>query len=342
MDIYSTASLNRVVARMRPLPTLFLSTFFRQQINSTTEEIYFDQKSDKPRIAPFVHPLRQGKLVEDLGYSTQSFKPAYIKDKRVHNPLKALKRVAGEALLGEYTPEQRLQMILASDLQDQKDMLLRRLELMAIEGVLSGTQTVKGDGFDAVVNFGRDAALTITLSGGAKWDDSSKTTQADDLETWSSLMLDKSGYGGGLVIMDLKAWKLFKRTANFDKLLDRNYKAGDGTNLDLAPRFAAEGAVYRGNVGDFEIWTYTHKYVNDAGTLVDAMPDNTVLLASPTGLEGVRHFGAILDIKAGLRATDQFVKSWEEEDPSVRYLLSQSAPLMVPYRTNASIRITVA
>lgn len=341
MDIYSTAALNRVVARMRPLPTLFLDLFFNEQINSTTEEILFDQTDTKPRIAPFVHPMRQGKLVEDLGYSTKSFKPAYVKDKRVHNPLKALKRRAGEALNGELSPEQRLAAVLASDLQDQKDMLLRRLEIMAAEAVLTGKQTIVGDGMNAVVDFQRDSNLTLVLAGGAKWNDPAKTNQTDDFEAWSQLLLNYSGFAGGPVIMDLKAWNLLKRDTNLLKLLDRNFKGGNRTNVELSPRFAADGAVYRGNIGDFEIWTYTHKYINDAGQTVDVMPDFTVSMASVTGLEGVRHFGAILDLD-NLRATDQFVKSWKEEDPSVRYLLSQSAPLMVPYRTNASISIKVA
>ena len=340
--IYDTSTLNRVVERLYPLPTLFLDTFFPEVVMSDKEEIYFDVVEGKPRIAPFVHPLRQGKLVEDLGYSTKSFKPAYVKDKRVHNPLKALKRRAGEAFNGSLSPEQRLSAVLMSDLQDQKDMLVRRLEVMAAEAILDAKQTILGDGVDAVVDFGRDAALKITLTSTAKWDDGSKTDQSADFETWSQLLLEKSGSGGGIIIMDIKAWKLLKKDANLTKLLDKQYKPGDGTNVDLAPRFRADGAVYKGNIGDFELWVYSHTYVDNAGVTKNVMPDNTVVLASRSRVEGVRHYGAILDLKAGLRPTEQFVKSWEEEDPSVRYLLSQSAPLMVPYRPNATLVVKVA
>ena len=339
--IYDTAVLNRVVQRLHPLPTFFLDTFFPEVLLSEKEEIYFDVVENKPRIAPFVHPLRGGKLVEDLGYSTKSFKPAYIKDKRVHNQLKAIKRLAGENFNGDLSMEQRLQIRLREDLQDQRDMLTRRLEVMAAEAIMSGTQTILGDGIDAVVNFGRDSDLTVTLTSTAKWDDNSKTDQANDLETWSQLLLEKSGAGDCIVVMDVKAWKLLKRDTNLPKLLDRMYKPGDGTNLNLAPRFRVDGASYKGNIGDFEIWVYSHPYVNDAGASVNLMPDNTVILASRNRVEGVRHYGAILDLD-NLRASQQFVKSWIEEDPSVRYLLSQSAPLLVPYRTNATMKITVA
>ena len=56
---------------------------------------------------------------------------------------------------------------------------------------------------------------------------------------------------------------------------------------------------------------------------------------------GVRGFGAIRDKRAGLQALEVFSKMWEEEDPSVEYLMSQSAPLMVPRNPNATFKIKV-
>ena len=66
---------------------------------------------------------------------------------------------------------------------------------------------------------------------------------------------------------------------------------------------------------------------------------------APTGeVDGdavpVRHFGAILDHDS-LVAEPYFPKSWLEKDPSVRYLLMQTAPLLVPYRANATFRAKV-
>jgi hypothetical protein len=341
MDIYSTAYLSRVVNRLRPIPTVFLDLFFPEVVTSDKEEIYFDQVDNKPRIAPFVHPMRGGKLVEDEGYSTKSFKPAYIKDKRIFNPLKAIKRRAGEAITGDMSPEQRIQMNLMASLQSQKDMLLRRMEVMAVEAIMSGKQTIVGDGINAVVDFGRDAELTVTLTTTAKWDDASNTSQSNNFEDWSALLLDKCGFGGTDIIMDAKAWKLLKRDASFAKLLDRNYKGGDGTSLDMNPRAKVEGVQFKGMLGDFMVWVYNHPYVNDEGASVNAMPDNTVIMADRRGVQGVRHFGAIMDLDS-LMPMEQFVKSWKEEDPSVRLLLSQSAPLLVPYQKNATLVATVA
>ena len=340
-DIYSTAYLSRVVARLRPVPTFFLDMFFPEVITSEKEEIYFDVIDSKPRLAPFVHPLREGKLVEDEGYATKSFKPAYIKDKRIFNALKALKRRAGEDFTGSMTAEQRLQMNLIEALQNQKNILTRRMEVMAAEAIRAGTQTIVGDGINATVSYGRDASLSVTLTSTAKWDDNANTSQSNNFEDWSAILLEKSGFGGTDIVMDAKAWKLLKRDANFAKLLDRNYKGGDGTTLDMNPRAKVEGVQFKGVLGDFMVWVYNHPYVNDSGSTVNVMPDNTVIMVDRRGVEGVRHFGAILDV-SNLVATEQYVKSWEEEDPSARFLLSQSAPLLVPYRTNATLVATVA
>lgn len=341
MDLYSTQTLNGIVERMRPVPSFF-TKFFPAIITHETEEVYFDKAEDKPRLAPFVHPLREGKLIESLGYKTESVKPAYIKDKRIHDPSKALKRVAGEAFGGSLTNAQRLQALLVQDLADQKKMLARRLEIMAAEAVLSGKQTIIGDGFNAVVDFGRDAELTVVLASTAKWDDAANTDKGKQIEDWDAILLDKSGYNTSHVVMDVKAWKLLKADATFMKLLDVR-RGADAISVQVTPMLAMEGVSFKGFYGDFPVFVYSHKYVDPVdGATKQSMPDNTVVMVSKSGLQGVRHFGAIRDLKAGLQAREQFVKSWENEDPSVRYLLSQSAPIMVPYLTNASMSIKVA
>lgn len=341
MDLYSTHTLNGLVDRIRPVPNFWLS-FFPEVIEHTTEEVYFDKAEDKPRIAPFVHPLREGKLIESLGYSTDSVRPAYIKDKRVFDPEKPLKRMAGEAIGGSLTPEQRLRALIVTDLADQMKMLNRRFEIMAAEAIIQGKQTIIGDGFNAVVDFGRDSDLKIALTSGAKWDAQTSPDIASQLEDWDSMLLDMSGANTSHVVMDKKAWKLLRRNEKLLKELDLR-RGTDAVRPDLAPMLDMEGVVFKGWYGDFPLFVYSHTYIDPVdGQAKQVMPDNTVVLVARSALQGVRHFGAIKDLKAGIQARQHFVKSWEVEDPSARYLLMQSSPIMVPYRPNASLVVTVA
>ena len=253
-DIYSTAFLNRVVDELSPVPTVFLDLFFPEVLTHDSEEVYFDKVTDKPRLTPFVHPLHQGKIVDSQGYTTRSVKPAYVKDLRVHNALKALKRRAGEALNGNLTPAQRQQANIVADIADQNRMLTRRMEVMAIEAIRDGKQTIVGEGFNAVIDFGRDASLTETLLSNDRWSvvDANAPDIPAQLEAWSQQVADFDG-SVDAVIMDVKAWNLLRKAPSVKGLLD--IRRGDTSSLVLSPQTAIKAGVqYKGDIGNFQIW----------------------------------------------------------------------------------------
>lgn len=339
LDIYSTAFVNRVVDELAPVPTVFLDLFFPEVLQHDTEEVYIDKATDKPRLTPFVHPLHEGKVVDSAGYTTKSVSPAYLKDLRVHNPLKALKRRAGEQLTGSMSPAQRQQANIVADLADQRRMFMRRMEVMAIEAIRDGKATIIGEGFNAVVDFGRDNTLTDTLTAGDKWDASADVDIPSQLEDWSQRIADFDG-SVEAVIMDAKAWKLFSKNNKVRALLD--IRKGDISSLIISPETAVRAGVqYKGMLGNFPVWVYSGSYIDPADGLTKKyMPDNTVVLAGRR-VEGVRHFGAIMDVDV-LVAREMYAQTWTERNPSRRMLMMESAPLLVPYRPNSSMKVTVA
>lgn len=336
MDIFTTGVLARVVQAL-PLPAPFiLNNFFGEIQTEESEEIHFDVDKNRPRLAPFVLPTVPGRVVKSKGYTTNTFKPAYIKDKRVFTAQRALKRAAGEAIGGTLSPAQRMQLLLAQDLTDQLDMLTRRQEVMAIEALVTGKVTVKGEDYpEVVVDFGRHADLTQELLTTDRWGETD-VDPLDDVEAWALSVTEHSGAAPDTLVMDLKAWKLFSASERVQKLLDR-FRGSD----TLASTVGGHGAKFMGNIGDYDIWVYTGFYEDpDSGALVPFLADHTVILASKM-VEGVRAYGAIQDEEAGLQPLSYFAKSWLEKDPGVRYLLMQSAPLTVPYRVNASLSAKV-
>jgi len=122
-----------------------------------------------------------------------------------------------------------------------------------------------------------------------------------------------------------------------EKLIDKAAGLSARTSLDLGPDAMRGGAVFKGQIGDFRIWVYTASYVDDDGTTQKYIPDGHVLMVSASQLEGVRHYGAIRDEAAGFQALDYFSKSWTQPDPAGRWLMLQSAPLIVPYRPDATL-----
>lgn len=339
MDIYSTMYLNGVVDNLKRPATFLMTMFFSMISVATEEEIKFDVASGKRRISPFVSPLREGKLVESLGYTTNTFKPAYVKDKRVIDPNKPLKRLIGEQIGGNLAPVNREQAIVVNEVQDQTQMLTRRQEVMASEALRTGKVTVTGDGFDTVVvDFGRNANHTITLASGSKWGETGVSPH-QNIEDWALTVLQNSGAEISDVVMGIGAFREYKQDQAVKDALDLRRASGDAELESLVKPI--QGAKYQGRVGGFNIWTYSDWYVDPATDTETAIfPTNGVLLASPQ-VEGVRHYGAIRDPEAGYQAREIFTKSWITKDPAQRLIMSQSAPLTVPYRPDATLYATV-
>jgi hypothetical protein len=339
MDIYTTTALNRLVQSLIRPQTALLSAFFGTVETSDTEDIKFDVETKKRRITPFVSPLREGKLVEDEGYTTNSFSPAYTKDKRVFNPDRAFKRSAGETIGGSMAPMDRQRANLARASADQLAMLARRKEVMASEVLRTGKVTVAGEGYPTtVVDFRRKATHTVALAGAARWGEAG-TKPLTNLEDWSLIVLQDSGAAIKDVVMDTDAWRYFRDDPQVEKKLDTRPLSAS-TDSIVAVHWAKVGLSLKGSIGEQRFWVYQDWYVDDAGVTKPMLPQYTVILASPD-LEGVQHHGAIQDEDAGLQPLEYFSKSWTEQDPSRRLLLMQSAPLVVPYRPDASFCATV-
>lgn len=340
-DIFSTDALVAVIEDLR-VPNLGLAgRYFPTMIEEESEEIHFDVENRPRRMAPFVSPLVAGKLVKSRGFSTNTFKPAYIKDKRVFHPGRAIKRVMGERIGGgDLSPAERMEILVAQDLQDQIDGLERRLEWMAAQILYNGKVTVKGDQYpEVVVDFGRSADLSVNLTTTARWGESG-VKPLDDLQTWSDKMVQRTGVGISDYTMTIDAWKVFRSDPDVKDRLDR-FRGNSTMQQDAHNR---EGQIFQGLVDGFNIYTYSGWGI-EPGTEEAAeqalLPPFTVLgTAAPALVEGVRQFGAILDHDA-LQAMAYFPKSWVEKDPSLRLLLLQSAPLLVPYRVNSTFRAKV-
>lgn len=344
MDIYSLGYLNGVVQSLQRTPAFLLNTFFSQIVTAEQDTIFFDVETDgtKRRLAPIVHPLVPGKLVESRGYETKSLKPAYIKDLRVHDATRPFRRSIGETIgTGSgMTNAQRAELAIRRDLADQVDMLTRRMEVWAAQILRTGTLSMSmlmpdGAAKPIVLNFGRHADLTINLGVGTYWGSAGVDPSAD-LENWAMDVLQKSGSSIRTIVMDPDAWTHYRNSVLLNKKLDLlRVKSGE---IDLAN--VPDHVVYKGNDGTFDYWVYADWYVDDTtGLEVPMLPSGTVLGIGD--IMGVRHFGAIKDEAAGFQAREYFSKSWLVEDPSVRNLLLQSAPVLAPYRPNAGFAARV-
>jgi hypothetical protein len=319
IQLYDTHELMGVIETIKPTSTFWRDLCFRTVQTFDSEYIDFDVVSRGRRLAPFVAPTVQGKVMKSQGFTTKRFTPAYVKPKMVFNPSRALKRRPGEKYAGAMSPQARRDAIVADMLREQMDMHVRRQEWMCAQAVLTGSVTVTGEGYPTqVVDFGRAANQQLVLAGAATWDAGNDATVnvVEDLELWATRIQEASGYAPTDLILGLTAWNVFRKKQAVKDAL---------------------AVQYRGMLGAFRVWTYNELYEDNDGNTQSLMDQKSVCLLNPAGLEGVRAFGAILDPAAGYQAIEILPKNWIENDPPAEFYMTQSAPLMVPVRPNAAL-----
>lgn len=320
-----------LVGMRRQLPkfdAFFLNTFFTSQINFESEEIAFDKVKEDVVLAPFVHPMVAGKANRKKGGVTSTFKPAYVKPTDNLTSKQTLKRLPGEDFDGEISVAQRRGLAKATTLSDQERSITYREEWMAVQAVVNGSVVVEGEDYDSqLVDFGRTAANNITLVGAAKWDtvDVDTYDPTSDIEDWAALC---SGVAG-MLIFDQAGWTKF---ASFKAVKDAIKRdSGSKSSLELTPQLE-KVVQYKGNFGDYICVVYKGKFKKDNDSAEEYfMPTGHLVIAPMTG-DGVRCYGAIQDAEAndmGVVAASRYPKNWYTKDPSVEWLQTQSAPLMV-------------
>jgi len=334
--LYSTTALQAVLPTL-DRPTAWLrDTIFTNGIQFTTSEIAFDKVAKRRKIAPFVSPNVAGKARRARGRSVETFEPPYVKPKDELSPDENFVRLAGEDFNGELAPEERFDRNAIQKLADQDNEITRREEWMCSQILQTGAVVCQGEDFPSqTVDFGRDASLTVQLTGADRWGETGVYVKRN-IRAWATEIAVLSGGNAGDVVMGAEAAELFTSDSEVKEILDNRRQASG--RMELGP--VATGsedmvAAYLGSIAEFDFWQYTQKFEDEDGTILDFWPSYGVLTISRPTFAGNMCHGAIKDNRS-LRAMSRFPKTWSQEDPSVDFMMTQSAPLPVPGEINAS------
>jgi hypothetical protein len=336
LSVYSTIALLGVVNKLEQFQPFLLNLFFPEVALFNDEKIALDKVAKGLSLAPFVSPMVGGKIQRGKGSTTVMFAPACLKPKDVVDPSRMIKRMPGEGIGGVLSTEQRRDAIVTDITLDQRNKISRRLEWMAAQVLLTGKVVVEGDDYPTVeVDFKRDAANTITKTGAGAWG-AAGVSPVDQLEEFAH----KAEAPITTVVMGKTAWKHLRADLKGDNkdLLDT--RRGSRSQMELGPS-AGMDVSYKGTLGsDMEIWVYTGQYDDADGNKKTFIGDNQVILGSPA-IEGVRAFGAILTPGAGYKAMEYYPRHWVGQDVEMEFIETQSAPLIIPARPDASVCATV-
>lgn len=346
-SVYDTRTLLGVIRDeelMRPPSSYWLDLCFDTVVNFTDEFIDFSKLTDSRKLAPLVVPTAQGRPVYSAAERLSRVKPAYVKPKDVVSDSRMIRRVAGFGELADptpKTPQQRYDATIADILSQHRRSIERRWEWLAAKAVIDGKVTLEGEAYPTViVDFERDSGHTIVLGAGSRWGD----TGVSIVESLQSMInsIRRAPFGGPVnrLTVGTDVWDVMRVDPEIKELLNTNYRQGTAATLNLGLREGVE-AEYVGRLSEnLEIWVYSDYYENEAGTMVPFMGAKEIVLTG-RNVKGVRAFGAIQDVAASFQPLAIFPKMWPEQDPSVTFVMSQSAPLMVPVNPNNTMKATV-
>lgn len=340
-SVYDTSTLLGVMRRLDPPTTYWLDLCFGSQIESEDEWIDFSKIRSSRKIAPFVSPLAQGQPIFSEGADVSRFKPAYIKAKDPVTAARTIKKRPSEVLSeAPNNPMARYNAIVADILSEHKDAVWRRWEWLAAKAIQDGKVTVEGEGMPPrVVDFKRDAGHTITLGGTARWGQAGVSIMSD-IESWRT-MVRRANYGGPVdrITVGSAVWEVMRKN---DELLEQLNINTRGTNANFNTGIREGDRIeYVGHISPtLPVYVYEEIYKDPILGDLPYMEPTDIVMTGPS-VEGVRCFGAILDKKAGIKAMPIFPKMWDQEDPSVTQVMTQSSPLMVPVNPNCTLKATV-
>lgn len=333
IDLFETRTMLKALDQTVPTKTFLLDTFFPTIRQSDTDIVDIDIVKGKRKLAPFVAPMHEGIAVIDEGYHTDTFRPPYIKAKKVSTAMEMLKRLPGNTIYqGEFSPSQRAAQKVGEDLRELQDMITRREEWMAAQALTTGKIHVQGEGVNQIIDFQMRPDHQEILTGGALWS-SATSNPIRDLRRWQEKIVQDSGLVARVAVLGRDVLNAFLDNEKVQKVLD-NYRIQLG---QIDPQSLPNGAKYWGSIDDIDLYSYNEWYLDDNGVEQPMVPANTIIVGANTA-RTARHYGAIHDLDA-TAAVPYFPKSWTQQDPSVRFVMLQSAPLVIPHQIDAFMSI---
>lgn len=340
-NLYTTRQLIQSLNAMDRPTAALRDRFFGARHYSDTEEIAFDKLKRRRKMAPYVSAHVPGKPRALRGGEVRTFKAPYVKPLTPIRPNDSLVRAAGEDFSAPLSPGARRARLINQTLLDQDDEITRREEAQCFEVITAGKVVVSGEETDAYeVDYGRDAALTVELSGVSRWGESGVDIRTN-VTNWSTTVSQKSGGTVTQVVMGSGSAELFTGDAEIREILDNRRQATGQMELGSQNAGADDNPiVYLGSIGQFDYHLYNGSYEDDDENTQLYMDEYGVSLIAPNVFEGIMAYGAVLDDEI-LEPVERFPKMWIEKNPSVTNVMTQAAPLAVPSDINGTMYIKV-
>lgn len=338
VNLYEPRTMLKLVSRMAGTKTFLKDTFFKNVITFPTASVDVDFKKGNRKLAPYVHEKIGGKIVENSGFQTETFKPPLVAPNKVTTALELASRAPGEGLYSAKTPQERGQEKLVMDLAELDEMITRREEFMCAQAIFGGTIEIEGEGISRVIDF--EFTNKETLSGTELWSSATSDPLAD-LKRWKRAVQINGYVNADIVIMESSVVDLFVNNERVQKLMNiRNLHVGD---IKLAAELPS-GVSYVGTFPSLgvDIYEYNEFYLDDftnpdSPVVKPMVPVGTVAMLSTAAQYSMGYAGITIaedDALVTYEAT-RVPEQWVAKNPARQFVQINSKPLPIPHEVNS-------
>lgn len=141
--VVETYKLINTIKKMYPVVTFFKDRYFPDGKVFYSDKVLIEMKKKGRKVAPFVVPVVGGIPMEDEGYRAYELKAPFIAPKMEITAEDIEKKSFGESRETNRSPEDREREVQAEHMDDMRKSILRRLELMSTEIILTGVVVMK-------------------------------------------------------------------------------------------------------------------------------------------------------------------------------------------------------
>ena len=284
MNYFSQATMLKAINEIKPVPSFFKDMFFKNVETTDQKKVAIEVYQDNEQVAPWVHHSIGGKLLERKGGQIFEYEPKEVAPMRITTVDDCLTATPTEGIYGAKTPKQRADALYAKDMRELYNSVDRRVEVSIAESLLTGKLTIKGDGYDEVLDYWpADLAQQPykKLAGGALWSAETSDPIAD-LRAAQQFSLVKTGVKPTMAVLGNDAAQALLSNVKFNAKLDvKNYRSAE---IDI--REITYGVSYLGRIVELglDLYSYTRTATTEdvpgEKVVVDLMPAKKVLLGS--------------------------------------------------------------
>ena len=325
-SVFKTRVLVMAVNKLRPVATRALDLVFPRKKRQLSSLFAWDIKSSNERLLKNIRVSDSAQVTNGVKRKTVTCEAPRFAEKRFISA--AVLDTARKA--GEMGPEIMKERV-ADEQFDMRGDVDRTREFMAIK-CLSG-QVIDADGA-VIVDYNFPADQKPVLALGKKWNEGG-TAPITDIRAWKKYIGDRVSVDKFVAICG---------DAAMDALIN-NESVGDKLKYAAGKQIAEEGRI--AFLAAVQIDEYFGTYKDAAGAIQQMVPSNAFILIGIGPDTTAELYAPVIDLKAeggvgtGKDPEIFFSKSWEEEDPSGRWIKVESRPLPVLIQPECVIFATV-